>query len=115
MKVVYVAGPFRAANSWDMELNIRHAEALSLKLWKMGAAVICPHANTRYFQGATKDAVWLEGDLEIIRRCDAIVMTKTWRRSSGAREEHHLAKDLGMPIFHENKLQELRKWLRTKG
>lgn len=28
MKVIYVAGPFRAPNSWEIEQNIRRAEAL---------------------------------------------------------------------------------------
>jgi hypothetical protein len=99
MKVAYVAGPFRADNSWDMEQNIRRAEAIALELWRMGHAVICPHTHTRFFQGAADDDVWLEGDLEILRRCDFIVMTPDWRRSSGARKELDEARRRGMAAY----------------
>ena len=71
-KLIYVAGPFRAPNSWEMEQNIRRAEALALEVWKLGLPAICPHANTRFYQGAAPDEVWLEGDIEIMRRCDAV-------------------------------------------
>ena len=111
MKVVYVAGPFRGPNSWDIEQNIRRAEALSLEVWRAGAAALCPHTNTRFFQGAAEDSVWLDGDLELLRRCDAILMTPDWQRSSGARAEHDFAAKLEMPIFYD--IDALGAWLRS--
>jgi hypothetical protein len=109
MKLVYVAGPFRAASAWDIEENIRRAERLALEVWRMGAACICPHTNTRFFQGAADDRVWLDGDLEILRRCDAMILTPDWRRSSGARAEVAEADKIGMPVFYGT--DELREWL----
>jgi len=97
--VVYIAGPFRASNSWDMEGNIRRAEELALRCWRAGFAAICPHANTRFFQGAAPDDVWLKGDLEILRRCDAILLTMDWARSSGATAEAQFASRCGIPVF----------------
>ena len=99
MKLVYIAGPFRAANHWEVEQNIRRAEALALDVWRMGVAVICPHTNTRFFDGAAEDRVWLDGDLEILRRCDAVVTTPDWHRSAGARAEVDLARTLGIKVF----------------
>ena len=99
MRVVYVAGPFRAANGWEIEQNVRVAEALALKAWKEGVAVICPHANTRFYQGAAPDQIWLEGDLELVWRVDAVLCTPNWERSTGAREEVKLAQSLHKPIF----------------
>lgn len=110
MKVVYVAGPFRGANSWEMEQNIRHAEVLALGVWRLGAAALCPHTNTRFFQGAADDSVWLDGDIELLRRCDAIIMTDNWMASVGARAEHNYAETWGIPVLYS--LAELRKWLR---
>lgn len=109
MKLVYVAGPFRAPNSWEIEQNIRRAEALALEAWRAGAAVICPHANTRFFQGAAPDEVWLEGDLEMLRRCDAILMTPDWQRSQGATVEHAEAIRAGLFVFYS--VEDLRAWL----
>jgi hypothetical protein len=109
MKCVYVAGPFRGPSSWDIEQNIRRAEELALCVWKMGAAAVCPHCNTRFFQGAAPDSIWLEGDLEILRRCDAMIMTPDWERSTGARAEHEFAKLHSIPVFYD--LKSLREWI----
>lgn len=109
MKLVYIAGPFRAANLWLQELNIRSAEAAALEVWKLGVAVICPHANTRFFQGAAPDDVWLDGDLEIVRRCDALLLVTNWEHSVGARGEMEEAKKFGLKIFQT--VEELKCWL----
>lgn len=109
MKVVYVAGPFRGPNSWEIEENIRRAERLSLEVWKLGAAAICPHTNTRYFQGAAPDHVWLDGDLAIVAKCDAVMLTDNWLRSSGARAEVDYANARGIPVFLT--LEDLAFWL----
>src|SRR5436309_15845129 len=87
MKVVYVAGPFRGKSYWDQENNIRRAETLALDAWRLGCAVICPHTNTRFFDGAVPDSVWLDGDLELLKRCDAVLMTPDWLKSTGASAE----------------------------
>jgi hypothetical protein len=83
-----------------MESNIRRAEGLALEAWRLGYAVICPHANTRFFQGAAPDKIWLEGDLEILRRCDGILMTSDWERSQGARAEEDAARYASIPVFY---------------
>ena len=114
MIVVYVAGPFRGENHWDIAENIRNAERLALEVWRLGAVAICPHANTAHFQGAAPDDVWLEGDLELVRRCDAMIMTPDWERSTGAREEFRFAdKIVKIPIFHSTK--QLAEWLNHEG
>lgn len=100
MKVVYIAGPFRGPNHWEIEQNIRRAEALALEAWRAGFAVICPHTNTRFFDGAAADEVWLKGDLEILRRCDAVIMTPDWERSTGAAAERKEAMKEGIPVFY---------------
>jgi nucleoside 2-deoxyribosyltransferase len=105
MLVVYVAGPFRGANSWEMEQNIRRAEELALEVWRAGFACISPHLNTRCFQGVLPDQVWLDGDLAILKKCDVLLMTPDWKRSAGATAEHEYALQLGMPVYHS--LQEL--------
>jgi hypothetical protein len=109
MKLIYVAGPFRGPSAWDIECNIRRAETLALEVWRLGAAAICPHANTRFFQNAAPDEVWLKGDLEMLRRCDAVILTPDWIRSSGVRAEVEEANRLCLPVFHT--LSQLSYWL----
>lgn len=104
--VVYVAGPFRAMNDdgtpnqWQQEQNIRRAEELALEVWYMGGAAMCPHTNTRFYQGAAPDNVWLEGDLALLAKCEAILLTPDWRRSVGATAEHNFAREHGIPVLH---------------
>jgi len=44
---------------------------------------------------------WLERDLEILSRCDAIFMLKGWKQSRGAKREYARAKELGLEIMYE--------------
>lgn len=110
MKVVYVAGKFRGPNHWVVENNIRRAEEVALDLWRMGAAVICPHTNTRFFDGAAPDEIWLEGDIEIMKRCDAVYMVGDWRASKGATAEREVALAAGIPVF-DGDYGEFERWL----
>ncbi len=101
MKVVYIAGPYRSHTVNGIVNNIRAAEAVAIKYWQMGYAVICPHKNTALFDGVCDDNIWLDGDLEILKRCDTIVMMTGWSNSSGANAEHALAIELGIEIIYE--------------
>lgn len=108
-RLVYVAGPFRGNSHWAIWQNIHNAAALSLEVWRSGAACICPHLNTCFFQDAAPDHVWLDGDLVMLERCDAVIMTPDWQRSSGATAEHEHAKAIGIPVFY--RVEDLRAWL----
>lgn len=113
MIVAYIAGPYRADSAWVVELNIRNAEALALDCWQAGVAVICPHANTRFFDGALPDECWLVGDLAIMERCDVVVLTPDWERSEGATAEREEAARLNIPVVVG--LAGLRQWLDQRG
>lgn len=108
-KVIYIAGPFRGRNAWEIECNIRRAESLAMSVWHLGGAAICPHANTRYFQGLLDDGVWLAGDLAILEKCDAVVLTDNWITSSGAVDEVIFAVEHDIPVFEY--LIKFRNWL----
>ena len=99
IKVIYIAGAFRAKTQWGIMQNVRKAEDASLKLWKLGYAVICPHTMTQHFQNECPDEVWLDGCLELLRRCDAIYLVEGWQSSKGSLEEYKLAQFLGLVIM----------------
>jgi hypothetical protein len=100
--ILYIAGPYRAATPYRIQQKIEAARAVALKYWKTGEyAVICPHANTALMDGEAPDEVWLAGDIEIMKRCDGVVMLPNWKESAGAREEHRVAKELGLTILYE--------------
>lgn len=101
MQVIYVAGSYGATSNWGRHQNIEHAKTVARHLWQIGWAVICPHANTAEFDGEDDRSIWIEGDLEILRRCDAIMMLENWSESEGAKKELELAESLGLQVYHE--------------
>jgi hypothetical protein len=109
MKVIYIAGPFRGATAWDIELHVRHAEAMAFEVAQLGAMPLCPHTNTRHFHGTKDDQFWLDGTIELMSRCDGVMVTDDWSRSQGARLEVKRAGLLNLPVF--DSLDALRVWL----
>lgn len=109
MKLVYIAGPYRAATGWGIELNIQRARAFGAVVVMAGAYPVIPHSNTSHFDGLAPDEFWLDGTMELLRRCDAAVFVTGWQDSSGARAEHSEALRLGLPCFERT--EELCRWL----
>jgi hypothetical protein len=97
MTLVFISGPYRAKSKYLIDLNIQEARKHSKMLWAKGYAVFCPHMNTAHFDGICPDSNFLEGDLEILRRCDTIYLLPEWERSEGARAEWAEAQRLGIP------------------
>ena len=100
-KVAYIAGPYRSSTIRGTVENIRRAEAVALKYWRLGYAVICPHKNTALFDGALPDSAWLEGAITLMRLCDIVAVCKDWHTSEGTMDEIRVAEVLGMEIIYE--------------
>jgi hypothetical protein len=100
-KVIYIAGKYRDGTINGVWENIQTARTAARKYWLMGYAVICPHLNTMLMDGEDTDNLFLEGDAELLRRSDAIVMLSGWEESAGAKSEHELATKQGKEIIYE--------------
>jgi len=66
--------------------------------WARGYAVICPHLNTIDFDNVLTREEFIERDLEIVAKCDAVLMLPNWEISEGAKEEKALAESLDIPV-----------------
>ena len=51
------------------------------------------------FPELADDQFWLDGTLELMRRCDAVVLVDGWQHSSGARGEIEEARKLGIKVY----------------
>lgn len=105
MKVVYVAGPYRSKDGpYGVKKNIDAAWEVARQLWGMGFAVICPHTNSAFMDAAGDapgaDNVFVRGDLEIVRRVDALVLLPGWENSAGACAELRHATVANIPRFY---------------
>ncbi len=99
--VVYIAGCFRARNSWEIHQNVLKAEQAMVRLIGEGFAVICPHKMTENLQGLYPDQVYLNMCLELVRRADEVFVLKGWHKSKGTIKEIKLAVELGKVIRYE--------------
>lgn len=97
--LIYIAGPFRAASPLGVRRNVERVRDLGLLVAESGGYPIMPHTMTAEFDRLLDDQFWLDGTLELLTRCDALVLLPTWKSSSGARAEQAWAAEVGMPTF----------------
>jgi hypothetical protein len=122
--LIYVAGPSTGKGSTPEErraatiANIGRAVDMGVRVSRLGAHPIVPHANgadRRYwdpehplFCGLDYD-FWIEATDELLLRCDAVLFLDNWQDSSGARKEERSAAERGIPRFYS--LSDLACWL----
>ena len=126
---VYVAGPFsptrsqtrglelcdpmldRARRRCFTEENIVRAAKLGVKVSRLGAYPVVPHAMTAdpEYEETQPYEFWIKATKELLSRCDAVLFTDDWQESSGARGENEHAIDLEIPRFFS--LSDLAAWL----
>jgi hypothetical protein len=99
MELAYVSGKYRGSSPSEIYKNINTARETAIKLWKKGYAVLCPHMNTAFLDGVVPDLTFLEADIEMLSRCDFIVIMEGWQESKGAKEEVKYAKENQIPIY----------------
>lgn len=124
-KLAYVAGPI---SKGDIVANLMKAHDAGMALLKGGLAVIVPHGNCFWGNltkggyhlpsafvpeacpGGTTHADWMGCDLEIVRRCDAVLRLPG--ESKGADMETACADECGIPVFAD--AAELIRWANEK-
>ena len=117
MNLIYVAGRYRAPTREGVNLNIQAATMVGLMAAEKGWYPVIPHTNTMHFEHLADkhDEFYLDGTLELMRRCDAVVMVPGWKKSSGAIGEVNEAKRLNMDIFFvADDLPVVKAWLASR-
>lgn len=119
MKLVYIAGPYRADTKEGVAENIRKAQVIGLSLatngHKLGVFPVIPHMNTAHFETHTltvsqkfsafidpvPDEYWLQGTMALMEKCDAVLLThpQAGITSKGTRAEVMRAIELGIPVY----------------
>lgn len=124
MKAVYISGPYTAPTSLARQRNINAAWELAVKVWGIrGAYAVCPHANTAHMDGAMSSdheldyRKFIDADLDLVSRCDAVLMMRGWENSRGSTMERAHAYSLGIPVFYEewDGLVRLQAWVACLG
>lgn len=101
--MLYVAAPYRAKTTAELQQNVAVARHIGKLAARKGWFPVMPTVNTamfdRDFPDLDDDEFWLEGTAELMRRCDAVVMSPGWSQSAGARAELLEAQRRGIPVF----------------
>lgn len=104
--LVYVAGPY---TNPDPVENTHHAIRIGSHLLDEGVVTpLVPHLNlTWHLMRPRPYQDWLDYDLELMRRCDAVYRYEG--ESPGADAEVAQARQWGIPVFHS--IEALYRWV----
>lgn len=98
-KVVYIAGPMAGKK----DLNRAAFNEMERKLAKLGAKTVYNPVRLAAFafdgtRGMTREEI-MRQDVSDLMHCDVAVFLPGWNRSRGAKLEHELAEQLGIPVL----------------
>ena len=100
-RIAYISGPYRSSTPNGIYFNINQAREVAIKYWMRGYIVLTPHLNSMFMDGLIPDSEWIKRDLELLRRCDTVVMLKTWKNSQGSCIELDEAIRLNKEVIYE--------------
>lgn len=110
--VVYISGPLSAPTNDGWFSNTMKARSACRELWILGVTPICPHLNTFLMESVISHEEFMLGDLELVKRSDAVYMIGSWLKSKGAMQEREFAEFHNIPIFQT--MTALRWWVREQ-
>lgn len=106
---IYLAGKYTEAHTYLVQRNIALAMHHAQEVAIMGALPVTPHLLTANMDGIQHYQWWCDVTMQLMRKCDAVLMLPNYDRSNGAVAELVEALRLDMPVFYC--LGELRHWL----
>ncbi len=125
MKLVYIAGPYRAATRAGIDINIAAARGRALDLVEKSFTELngewypmVPHTNTEHFDSVlpnVSDQYYLDGTMNLMLKCDAVLLTQPDADifSSGTKGEVSVANTCNIPVFRT--LEEFLTYARQPG
>lgn len=102
MRLIYVAGPYRAESIAGVVANIAVASAEALRILAAGNYPVVPHRNTGLMDGAAPDRLFLAGARMLMTRCDEVLLLPGWELSEGTCLEVEEAVARHLPVYDTN-------------
>lgn len=113
VEVVYLAGPYRPYQDEEgkqhtIAENVRVAGRYGIEVWRRGYVALVPHTLTyldprqQRRDGGIADidpGIFMDGELELVRRSDFMVLLPEWHHSRGAIAEKAFAESIGKSVL----------------
>ena len=102
--MIYLAGPYSAADQWEREENVRAAQRAADTVLSHGAIPVYTHAAYHPFHGRYSESVFIQAGLALLRPCAglwAYAGALRSRESAGTMGELHEARRLGIPWSYD--------------
>lgn len=113
LPLIYIAGKFRGPTPLDVRRNVEAARDVGYCVALHGGYPVIPHTMTADFDKLLTDDFWLAGTMEMLRRCDAVMMVGGWPASVGATAERDEAVRLALPVFDAGDFDVLERWVQA--
>jgi hypothetical protein len=109
MKRIFIAGKYNDTDVIKVLRNIRDGQRAAVDVLMAGMAPFCPWLDYQFGLHAEIPMQAYKGfTLAFLPVCDAALFLPSWKRSGGAKVEHDMCEELGIPIFYDFK--SLREW-----
>lgn len=100
MKLIYIAGAYTAPTAVQRGANVQRARETAANVAALGGFPVTPHQMQLGIEDAGDEPFWYEGTMELMRRCDAVVVAPMSAASRGVTREVNEAHRLGKPVFY---------------
>ena len=103
--LVYIAAPYSAPTQAGIEENVKAAQKLGAEVMTAfpgKVLAVVPHSVGKGLEDKGDYKFWSAATLELMKRCDGVVLRHNWRNSPGALGEVDAALRLRMPIVVES-------------
>lgn len=119
MRKVYICSPYRAADSAQLDRNIKYAQALTKQAIEAGLAPITPHLYMTQCLNEDKleeRAAGMAAGLTLLKSCDFVIVGVKYGISGGMSAEIAAADAAGIEVVNADKLRcklehDRRAWL----
>ena len=95
---IYISGKISGCPVREYLLRFSKAEQM---LRAAGNEVINPASIGLMFPESFRHSDYMDIDIMLLSKCDAIYMLNGWEESEGARQEHEFAEEEGLDIIYE--------------
>lgn len=116
MRLVYIAGPYRAATPAGVSANIERARLRAADALRAGHAPITPHQLSRGNESVLTEEDWQALLLVVLRVCEEVWLVEGWESSEGTWAEVRAALAADLPVYlpddrrlHEYELRAYRE------